>query len=59
MVEKNDAKNEAKIGANLEAKIGTYLEVNRGAKWDAKLLGQMDAIGLYFGCKYGANRDVI
>jgi len=28
----------------LEEKIGTYLEVKRGAKWDAKVVAQMDAI---------------
>ena len=35
---------EAKIGANLEPQIGTYLEVKRGAKWDDKVVAQMDAI---------------
>ena len=33
-----------KIGANLEAKIGTYLKVKHCAKWDAKVVEQMDAI---------------
>ena len=36
MVEKNDAKKEAKIGA--------YLELKHGAKWDAKVVTQMDAL---------------
>ena len=40
----NDAKHEAKIGANLEVKIGTYLEVKHGAKWDSKVVAKMDAI---------------
>ena len=44
MVEKNDPKKEAKIGANLEAKIGTYLEVKHGAKWDAKVVAKIDTI---------------
>ena len=29
---------------NLEAKIDTYLEVKCGAKWDTKMVTQMDAI---------------
>ena len=29
---------------NLEAKIGTYLDVKHGAKWDANVVAQMDAI---------------
>ena len=28
----------------MEEKIGTYLEVKHGAKWDAKVVAQMDAI---------------
>ena len=44
MVEKHDAKNEAKVGANLEEEIDTYLEVKHGEKWDAKVVGKMDAI---------------
>ena len=28
----------------MKAKIDTYLEVKRGAKWDAKVVAQMDAI---------------
>ena len=32
LVEKQDAKKEAKTCANLEVKIGTYLEVKHGAK---------------------------
>ena len=44
MVAKHDAKQEEKIGANLEVNIDTYLEVKRGAKWNAKVVAQMDAI---------------
>ena len=44
VVPKHDAKQEEKIGANLEVNIDTYLQVKRGAKWDAKVVAQMDAI---------------
>ena len=44
MVAKDDAKKEAKIGANLEEKIDTYLEVKHGAKWDVKVVEKLDAI---------------
>ena len=36
--------NRKKTGANLDAKIGTYLEVKHCAKWDAKVVAEMDAI---------------
>ena len=43
MLEKHDAKKEAKIGANLEAKIDTYLEVKHSEKYD-KVVAKMDTI---------------
>ena len=41
---KTQCKKEAKNRPNLEVKIGIYLEVKHGAKWDAKVVKQMDVV---------------
>ena len=38
------AKHDAKFGENLKAEIDAYLKVKPGAKWDAIVVAQMDAI---------------